>query len=83
MDLGVIMHKSAKPSRECAHVVSRKEAYLTVGIQKKIVNRVNDTTLRLYKCIVRPQLEYYIKGNHCHKPDMERLKKVRTRARCF
>jgi len=24
MDLGVVMHKSAKPSRECAHVEAEK-----------------------------------------------------------
>src|SRR6218665_1988881 len=40
---------------------SRKESNLTVGtIQRKIVNRVNDTILRLYKCILRLQLEYYM-----------------------
>ena len=61
MDLGLIMHKSATPSRECAHVEVEKEATLSVyRIRRKIVNRVNDTILRLYKCILRPQLEYYM-----------------------
>jgi len=51
MDLGVIMRNSAKPSRQCAHVEA--EANLTVGtIRRKIVNRVKDTILRLYKCII-------------------------------
>ena len=31
MDLGVIIHKSAKPSRQSAHVEAEKEANLTVG----------------------------------------------------
>jgi len=59
--LGVIMHKSATSSSQCAHVEAEKEANLTVGsIQRRIVNLVKDTVLRLYKCIVRPELEYYI-----------------------
>src|SRR6218665_4045720 len=60
MDLGVIMHKSAKLSRQS--VEAEKEANSTVGtIRRKIVNSVKDTLrlLRLYKCNVRPQLEYY------------------------
>ena len=59
--MGVIMHKSAKPSSQCPHVEAEKEANLTVGsILRRIVNLVKDTVLRLYKCIVRPELEYYI-----------------------
>jgi len=51
--LGVIMHKSAKLSRQCAHVEAEKEANLIVStIWRKILNRVKDTMLRLYKCIV-------------------------------
>jgi len=61
MDLGVIMHKSAKPSRKCTHAEAEKDANLTVGtIQNRIVNLVKNTILRLYKCIVKPELEYYI-----------------------
>ena len=42
MDLGVIMHKSAKPSRQC--VEEEKEANSTVGtIRRKTVNRVKNT----------------------------------------
>jgi len=59
MDFGVIMHKSAKPSRQC--VEADKEANSAVGtIRRKIVISVKDTILMFYKCIVRPQLEYYI-----------------------
>ena len=62
MDVGVIMHKSANPSRQC--VDTEQEANSTVGkIRRKIVNRVKDTIVRirrLYKPIVRPQLKYYI-----------------------
>ena len=42
MDLGVILHKSAKFSRQC--VEAEKEPNSTVGtIIRKIVNRVKDT----------------------------------------
>ena len=51
----------------------------TVGtIRRKIVNSVKDTILRLFKFIIRPRLEYYIQ-----EPEMEKLKKVRARVRCF
>ena len=53
-DLGVIMHKSAKPSRQCAE--ASKKANSTLGmIRRTIVTRDKDTILRLYKSLVRPQ----------------------------
>ena len=58
-DLGVIMDRSAKPSRQCAE--TSKKANSTVGmIRRTIVTRDKDTILRLYKTLVRPQLEYGI-----------------------
>src|SRR6218665_2574699 len=58
-DLGVIMHRSAKPSRQCAE--ASKKANSTLGmIRRTIVTRDKDTILRLYKTLVRPQLEYCI-----------------------
>ena len=62
--MGVIMHKSAKPSSQCPHVEAEKEANLTVGsIQRRIVNFVKDTVLRLYKCIVRYYIQVFISRN--------------------
>ena len=58
-DLGVIMLRSAKPSRQCAE--ASKKANSTLGlIRRTIVTRGKDTKLRLYKTLVRPQLEYCI-----------------------
>ena len=58
-DLGVIMHRSAKPSRQC--VEASKKANSTLGmIRRIIVTRDKDTILRLYKTLVRSQLEYCI-----------------------
>src|SRR5678816_952042 len=79
-DLGVIMHKSAKPSRQCAE--ASKKANSTLGmIRRTIVTRDKDTILRLYKSLVRPQLEYCIKvWSPYLKQDMEKLEKVQRRA---
>ena len=58
---GVIMHRSAKPSRQCAK--ASKNANSTVGmhmIRRTLVTRDKNTLLRLYKTLVRPQLEYCI-----------------------
>ena len=47
--LGVIMHRSAKPSRQCAK--ASKKANSTLGmIRRTIVTRDKDTTL--YKSLV-------------------------------
>src|SRR6218665_2406714 len=79
-DLGVIMQRSAKPSRQCAEA-SRK-ANSTLGmIRRTIVTRDKDTILRLYKSLVRPQLEYCIHVWSPHlKQDIEKLEKVQRRA---
>src|SRR6218665_4098152 len=47
-DLGVIMHRSAKPSRQCAEVSKKDNS--TLGMTRRtIVTRDKDTLLRLYK----------------------------------
>src|SRR6218665_1178415 len=79
-DLGVIMHRSAKPSRQCTEAL--KKANSTVGmIRRTIVTRDKDAILRLYKSLVRPQLEYCIQvWSPYLKQDMEKLEKVQRRA---
>src|SRR6218665_1072934 len=79
-DLGVITHRSAKPSRQCAE--ASKKANSTLGmIRRTIVTRDKGTILRLYKSLVRPQLEYCIQVWSPHlKQDMEKLEKVQRRA---
>src|SRR6218665_13665 len=80
-DLGVIMHRSAKPSRQCAE--ASKKANSTLGmIRRTIVTRDKDTILRLYKSLVRPlQLEYCIQvWSPYLKHYMEKLEKVQRRA---
>src|SRR6218665_2403762 len=72
-DLGVIMHRSAKPSRQCAE--ASKNANSTLGmIRRTIVTRDKYTILRLYKSLVRPQLEYCMSAWSPYlKQDMEKL----------
>ena len=62
MDLGVIMHKSAKPSRQYYIMLKQNKRLiqLLVQIRRKMVNKVKDKILRFYKSFVRLQLEYYI-----------------------
>ena len=74
------MHRSAKPSRQCPE--ASKKANLTLGmIRRAIVTRDKDTILRLYKTLVRPQLEYCIQvWSPYLKQDMEKLEKVQRRA---
>src|SRR5688572_17844887 len=62
-DLAVIMHKSAKPSRQCAEASKQSNSNLHVGmIGRTIVTRDKDAIiiLRLYESLVRSQLEYCI-----------------------
>src|SRR5688572_13267740 len=50
-------------------------------IRRTIVTRDKDTILRLYKSLVRPQLEYCIQVWSLYlKQDMEKLEKVQRRA---
>src|SRR6218665_2522488 len=79
-DLGVIIYRSAKPSRQCAE--ASEKANSTLGmIRGIIVSRDKDTILRLYKTLIRPQLEYCIQVWSSYlKQDMEKLEKVQRRA---
>src|SRR6218665_2860989 len=78
-DLGVIMHRSAKPSRQCAE--ASKKVNSTLGmIRRTTVTRDKGTILRLYKSLVRQQLEYCIQVWSPHlKEDMEKLEKVQRK----
>jgi len=61
MNLGVIMHKSLKPSRQC--VEAAKETDLTVCIMTRKIVNLTKTTIYWnckYRCIARPQLKHYI-----------------------
>src|SRR6218665_850682 len=79
-DLGVIRHRSAKPSRQCAEASTKANSTLGM-IRQTIVTRDKDTIPNLYKTLVRPQLEYCIQvWSPYLKQDMEKLEKVQRRA---
>src|SRR6218665_1594466 len=79
-DLGVIMHRSAKPSRQCAE--ASKKAYSTLGmIRRTVVTRNKDKIVRLYKTVVTQKLAYRLQvWSPFLQQDMEKLKKVQRRA---
>src|SRR6218665_1086242 len=58
-DLGVIMHSSAKPSRQCVEAAKRANRILGM-IKRTIVSSEQDVVLRLHKSLVRPHLEYCV-----------------------
>src|SRR6218665_1643082 len=73
-DLGVINNhlciitdyaQECKPSRQCAEASKKANSTLSM-IRRTIVTRDKDTILRLYKTLVRPQLEYYIQVYGVH-----------------
>ena len=79
-DLGVIVHKSAKPSRQCAEAAKRGNRVLGL-IKRTLISRDKDIILRLYKTLVRPHLEYCVQAwNPFYKRDIELLEKVQRRA---
>src|SRR6218665_3335088 len=66
----------------CIGVSRRSAQAQALGmIRRTIVTRDKDTILRLYKSLVRPQLEYCIQvWSPYLKQDMEKLEKVQRRA---
>jgi hypothetical protein len=79
-DLGVIIHKSAKQSRQCTEAAKKANRVLGM-IKRTIISRDKDILLRLYKSLVRPHLEYCVQvWNPNLKKDKELLEKVQRRA---
>src|SRR6218665_2175815 len=60
-DLEVIMHSSAKPSRQCMEAAKKANRILGM-IKRTIVSREQDVVLRLYKSLVRAHLEYCVQA---------------------
>ena len=91
MDLGVVMQYAVFTRVQYLQdnvliVEAEREANSTVGtIRRKLVNRVKNTISMSYKCILlhRPHFGILHTGSHYHKPEMDKLKKVRIRAKCF
>ena len=79
-DLGVIIHRSMKVSRQCAEAAKKGNRILGM-IKRTIVSRDKEIILKLYKTLVRPHLEYCIQAWNPHlRQDIELLEKVQHRA---
>ena len=79
-DLGVIVHNSGKPSRQCAEAAKRANKILGL-VKRTIISRNQEIIIRLYKCLVRPHLEYCVQAwSPVLKKDIVVLEKVQRRA---
>jgi len=55
-DLRIIVHQSAKPSKQCSEAAIKANKVLGL-IKRTIVSRDKNMILNLYKTLVRPHLE--------------------------
>ena len=79
-DVGVIVHKSLKPTMQCARAANRANAILG-QLSRAVSYRDKDTFMRLYKVYVRPHLEYaVVSWSPWTAQDKEMLEKVQRRA---
>ena len=79
-DLGVMVQDDLKVSMQCAEVVKRANRILGM-IKRTFESRSKDIILRLYKCLVRPHLDYCAQAWRPHlQKDIDILEKVQRRA---
>ena len=78
-DVGVTIHRSLKPSLQCAKAANK--ANLVLGQLARAVTYRDRTFIRLYQMYVRPHLEYAVQS-WCpwNVADKEMLEKVQRRA---
>ena len=79
-DLGVIIHNSLKPSLQCA-AAAKKANQVRGQIVRSFSFRSRDIITRLYKCYVRPHLEYAVQAwSPWTAKDIDLLESVQKRA---
>jgi hypothetical protein len=79
-DLGVVVSKNFKVSRQCAKAAKKGNQMLGM-IKRTIMSKKKKVILSLYKALVRPHLEYCIQAWRPHlAKDIELLEKVQRRA---
>jgi CO dehydrogenase/acetyl-CoA synthase alpha subunit len=57
MDLRVLMQDNLKCAQQCAKVVGKANRVLGM-IRRTLKNFSCDVVMKLYKCLIRPRLEY-------------------------
>ena len=79
-DVGVLIHKSLKPSLQCAKAAAKANQVLG-QLARAVTYRDKETFLKLFTVYVRPHLEYAV-ASWCPwtKGDKEILEKVQRRA---
>jgi len=79
-DLGVIIDKNLKFSEQCSKVAH--SANITLGMIKRTIHHKSKSVItRLYKALVRPQLEYCVQAWRPYlKKDIDKLERVQHRA---
>ena len=60
-DVGVLVHQSLKPSKQCAKAAGKAKQVLG-QMARAVTYRDKNTWLRLYKIYVRPHLEYAVQA---------------------
>ena len=79
-DVGVIVHRSLKPTMQCAQAANRANAILG-QLSRAVSYRDKVTFMKLYKVYVRPHLEYaVVSWSPWSVGDKELLEKVQRRA---
>jgi ribonuclease P/MRP protein subunit RPP40 len=76
VDLGIVIQEDLKWAKQCAKVVGK--ANRTLGLIKRCFGHLmEDVFLKLYKSLVRPQLEYAVQAWRPHlQKDINLLEKV-------
>jgi ribonuclease P/MRP protein subunit RPP40 len=61
MDLGVLVQDNLKCAQQCARVVAKANKVLGV-IRRTLKNFSSNVVMKLYKCLIRPGLEYTVQA---------------------
>ena len=78
-DLGVIIHRSGKPTRQCTSAAAKANRMLGF-IKRTMVSRERGIILNLYKTLVRPHLEYCVQvWNPYLQKDKDALERIQRR----
>jgi ribonuclease P/MRP protein subunit RPP40 len=80
MDLGVLVQDNLKCALQCAKVVGKANKVLGM-IQRTLKNFSSDVVMKLYKCLIRPRLEYAVQAWRPHlQKDIDLIEGVQRRA---